>query len=396
MDYNIDMQSDITPKSPPTLLPAALITTSGGLAHLVNLLSKETIIAVDTESNGLHAYREQVCLIQFSTENADYLVDPLSLPDIAPLGRIFANPEIEKVFHAADYDLVCLKRDFGFRINNLFDTMLAARILGKTTLGLGALLEAEFGVILDKHLQRADWGKRPLTPEMLTYARFDTHYLIALRRELFPQLVDSGRWELAREDFSRLCGIEPNNNHLDETDSLPHIPGAHELTPQQYTVLLELCNYRDHIARSINRPIFKVFNAETLLAIARYCPGNPQELSKLHGMTPRAIERHGKQLLSAVRRGLEKEPQEMPRPQRPNDAYLNRLDRLRKWRKAVGAKWDVDSDIILPKDLMINIAESAPHTLEELQPMMVEAPWRYGQFGSQLLEALWPPPRKSK
>ena len=338
-------------KASDTLRSAKPITTSGDLLELVQILSAEKIIAVDTESNGLHAYREQVCLIQFSTQYGDYLVDPLANLDIAVLGQIFENPAIEKIFHAADYDILCLKRDFGFRFANLFDTMLAARILGKSTLGLGNLLEAEFGIVLDKHFQRADWGHRPLSDEMLNYARLDTHYLIALRQQLYPALVSNNRWALAQEDFSRLCNSsEPGEEN---SNPAPHIPGAHELTPQQYTVLLELCAYREQIARNINRPIFKVFNAETLLDIARYCPGNLSELSKLHGMTPRAVDRHGRQLLSAVRRGLEKEPVQMPRPVRPNDAYLNRLERLRSWRKSAGQRLKVESDIILPKEMAI-------------------------------------------
>lgn len=387
------MQSDTLPakaSAPPQA--AKPITTSGDLLELAQILASEKIIAVDTESNGLHAYREQVCLIQFSTLHADYLVDPLAKLDMTLLGPIFENPAIEKVFHAADYDILCLKRDFGFRFANLFDTMLAARILGKNTLGLGNLLEAEFGIVLDKHYQRADWGHRPLSEEMLNYARLDTHHLIALRQQLYPALVASGRWALAQEDFARLCNSsepsEENNN------SAPHIPGAHELTPQQYTVLLELCSYREQVARNINRPIFKVFNAETLLDIARYCPGNLSELSKLHGMTPRAIDRHGRQLLSAVRRGLEKEPVQMARPVRPSDAYLNRLERLRSWRKNVGLKLKVESDIILPKEIMLQLAEQAPHEPAELQTILADTPWRFQEFSSQILEAIWPPPRR--
>src|SRR4030065_1346013 len=107
------------------------INKLSGLKRLANILDDQQIIAVDTESNSLFAYREQVCMIQFSTSEADYLVDPMELQDLSPLGPIFADPKIEKTFHAAEYDLLCLKRDFGFSFTNLFDTMLAARILGR-------------------------------------------------------------------------------------------------------------------------------------------------------------------------------------------------------------------------------------------------------------------------
>src|SRR3989304_2551096 len=170
-----------------------LITHPRQLEALAKTLASEAILAVDTESNSLHAYREQVCLVQFTTSQADYLVDPLVLLDLSPLAGLFSNPNIEKIFHAAEYDLVCLKRDFGFSFANLFDTMLAARILGRPGVGLGSLLESEFGVPLDKRFQRANWGQRPLPPSLLAYARLDTHYLIDLRHRLKAALEKKRR-----------------------------------------------------------------------------------------------------------------------------------------------------------------------------------------------------------
>ena len=122
------------------LIEPIWIDHPAALVRLADVLLRQTVIAVDTESNSLFAYQEQVCLIQFSTDTNDYLVDPLVLADLSPLGPVFANPTIEKVFHAAEYDVICLKRDFGFEFNNLFDTMLAARILGRSGLGLGTTL----------------------------------------------------------------------------------------------------------------------------------------------------------------------------------------------------------------------------------------------------------------
>ena len=150
--------------------------------------------------------------------------------------------------------------------------MLAARIMGREVLGLGPLLEAEFGIVLDKRHQRADWGKRPLPEDQLSYARLDTHFLILLRNTMRKELEERGRWELAKEDFQRLSNIAERSD-IEEVH-MPRISGAHELTPQQYAVLVELCRYRDKVARSQNRPLFKVFSGDTLLEIARFCPGN--------------------------------------------------------------------------------------------------------------------------
>ena len=166
-------------------------------------LSAQDILAVDTESNSLYAYQEQVCLIQFSTREKDFLVDTLALPDLSPLEPIFKSERIMKVFHAAEYDLICLHRDYGFKFNFLFDTMIAARTLGYQNIGLGSLLEKYFHIHVEKKYQRANWGRRPLKEDMLEYARLDSHYLIPLAEILQKELRECGRWELAREDFER-------------------------------------------------------------------------------------------------------------------------------------------------------------------------------------------------
>ena len=149
-------------------------------------LAAEEVLAVDTESNSLYAYHEQVCLIQFSSCQKDYLIDAMVLSDLTPLEEIFQTDRILKVFHAAEYDLICLFRDYGFRFSYLFDTMIAARILGYDKIGLGSLLEQYFDIHMNKKYQRANWGKRPLKAEMLDYARLDSHYLIQPRCSIMP------------------------------------------------------------------------------------------------------------------------------------------------------------------------------------------------------------------
>ena len=168
------------PSSP--LQPPVWIATPVALHKLAGELTRQPRLAVDTESNSLYAYREQVCLIQFSTPETDYLVDPLALNDLSRLAPIFANPEIQKIFHAAEYDLITLKRDFGFTFTNLFDTMQATRILGYQQVGLDSILAEKFGVIVNKRFQKANWGQRPLPADLINYARLDTHYLLDLLR----------------------------------------------------------------------------------------------------------------------------------------------------------------------------------------------------------------------
>jgi ribonuclease D len=353
-------------------------------------LAQAPQVAVDTESNSLFAYHEQVCLIQFSIPGKDYLVDPLALTDLSSLAPVFSDPRIEKIFHAAEYDIICLKRDFGFQFSNLFDTMLAARILSRPEIGLGAVLEAEFGITLDKRYQRANWGQRPLPSELLAYGQMDTHFLIELRERLYGALVEQGRWELAQEDFKRLASVEGNGRTLpdDPQAACLRMSGINDLTPQQLAILVELCRYRDRIARQLNRPLFKVIGDRTLIELAAVFPASLGDLRRVYGLSPRMIDRHGQALLQAVARGMKAPPVHLPRHPRPDDAYLNRLDVLRQWRKSTGEKMGMPSDVILPRDLLTALAERNPKSSAELEDVLKESPWRLANWGPAILKIL--------
>jgi ribonuclease D len=364
-----------------------LITRPGPLRDLVERLSREPVLAVDTESNSLYAYREQVCLIQFSTPGEDILVDPLALDDLSPLSELFADPQIEKVFHAAEYDLITLKRDFDFKFENLFDTMVAARILGWEEVGLGSILKAEFRVQLNKRFQRANWGQRPLPRELLSYARLDTRFLIPLRERLKDELQEKGLLALAREDFNRLRHVN-GRAPAELPEACWRVSGAYDLSGQEAAVLQELCRYRDQVARSLNRPLFKVIGDRSLLAIATAAPGDLRELRRSGVLSPRQLQRHGEALVRAVRRGLRAKPIYPPRSPRPEDSFLARLEALRNWRKRRAREMGVSSDVVLPRDLMFTLAAENPQEGQALAEVMKDVPWRLEQFGGEILEVL--------
>lgn len=350
-------------------------------------LRRYPILAIDTESNSLFAYREQVCLIQISTGHTDYLVDPLALHDLDGLGPLFADPGIEKIFHASEYDLICLKRDFNFKFTNIFDTMQAARILGRQAVGLGSMLEGEFGIVLDKHYQRANWGLRPLPHSMLAYARLDSYYLIPLRNRLKADLEATGRWPLAAEDFQRLCNVDLPV--LDNgVDLCWRVAGGHELDHRQLAVIQELCRYRDHLAQLADVPPFKIFGNDSLLLIAQKCPANLEELRAIPGITSRKLERYGEGLLKAVQAGLQVAPVYRQSNPRPDGDYLQRIELLRAWRKKAGQAMGVESDVILPRDVLEAIAQADPHSLSNLSPLMEDLPYRLSTFGEQILKTI--------
>ena len=372
--------------SQPTQKPV-WVAQPADFQRMMQDLSRYSILALDTESNSLFAYREQVCLIQISTGQADYLLDPLALTDLSPLGPIFANPGVEKVFHAAEYDLICLKRDFGFSFENLFDTMVAGRILGRAAVGLGSILEEEFHIHLDKKFQRANWGQRPLPLPQLEYARLDSFYLVALRERLKADLIQKELWELAQEDFRRMCQVHVSANN-ENGDAVWRLIGRQDLTAQQAAVLNELILYRDQLAEAANVPVFKIMSNELLVNIAQVCPKNRERLMNVNEMHERIFRRHADGLLYAVARGLEKPPLYRKPSKRPDDRYISLLDALREWRKNFGRQIGVESDVVLPKDLLEEIARQYPETPEALKNVMETVPWRYEHYGSQILEII--------
>jgi len=367
--------------------PAKLINQQPHLRRCLGELSAHSILAVDTEANSLYAYQEEVCLIQVSSPRADYIIDPLGLDDLAPLGEIFSDPGVEKVFHASEYDINMLWDDFHFEINNLFDTMIAARILGRHKLGLDSLLEERFSIRVNKRFQRADWSKRPLPEDMLRYAQLDTHYLIEIRNWLADRLREEGRWEVAQEDFQRA-----SRAHLrSRREKLPpcwRVNGALQLDPQKAAVLDKLSELRDRLAREKDVPLFKIMGNKALVELAEQCPTSIQEIKSLSLPHKNQVLNHGQAVAQAVREGLSSPPMSPPSTPRPDDAQLARERALKDWRKHKARQVGVNSAVILPRYLVTAVAQTNPQTLGELEAVLEEVPLRFEHYGKEILQAV--------
>ena len=379
----------------PTPAAPVWIDSPEQLAAWIDAQRHAPRLAIDTESNSLHAYQERVCLIQVSTLDGDVLIDPLGRADMGALAPLFASASIEKVFHGAEYDLACLKRDFGFQIVNLFDTRLALRTLGMQPSGLADVLAQEFGVTLDKRYQRADWARRPLPPAQLEYARFDTHYLLSLRDRLAEALQNAGRWDEAVEACAHLaCTVHPGANG--GAAGFWGMTNARKLEPRQAAALRELYAWRDQTARQLDRPPFKVIGDDALLSLARVQPKEADELSGVPDLAPRLAERYAEPILAALARGRSAPPPRPPTPEPVDPAVLTRYDQLRRWRKAVAAERGVESDIVLPREVLWDIARAAPRTLPALEPVLACLPWRLHAYGPAVLTSLWGAPSSTE
>lgn len=277
------------------------VDTPSALERMLRRLQDAPSVAVDTESDSLYVYFEKICLLQLSIPGIDYLVDPLRV-DITPLGALFANQDQEKVFHAASYDILCLKRDYGFTFANIFDTMIAARLLGWKHHGLAAILEERFGVRVDKRLQRYNWGLRPLPVAALEYARSDTHYLLPLRELQIRELQACGKWAEAQRAFAREACIEPTVKRFD-VEGFWRIPGAWQLDPIGQAILRELYILRDNLAREMDWPPFKVIPNAVMVQLAVDRPSSRSGLERVKGLSQHIREHYAGKLLDAITRG---------------------------------------------------------------------------------------------
>lgn len=277
-----------------------LVAEPAALGRLIDALSAERVIALDTESNSFHVYRERVCLLQLSTRAQDWVVDPLTV-DVRPLGAVLCDGR-DTILHGADYDVRCLKREYGWRLPRLFDTMAAARRLGRAGLGLSALVEAHFGVRLSKAFQRSDWGRRPLTREQLAYAALDTRYLLPLFDLLAGELAARGALEDAWRESARIAAAEPRERVFDP-EGWRRLKGARELDPAGRAVLRALFLAREERARATDRPPFKVLGEAAMLEIARRRPRTAEALERIPGVTPSVLKRMGDALDAALAAG---------------------------------------------------------------------------------------------
>ncbi len=382
--------------------PLVMVEDAATLTKVVTDLEQASVIGIDTESDSSYTYQEKVCLIQVSDLDRDYIIDPLAIEDLSPLAPLLADRDIVKVLHGADYDVVCLRRDFGFQIRGLFDTLIAAQLLGMERIGLADLIQRFFGVELDKQYQRYNWGLRPLEPEHVDYARGDTHYLLALREIMLPRLRRLHRTRHLREECRLLEKREWSAKPFDP-DGWLDIKRAGELDEDGMRVLRQLYLYRDRQARKMDRPVYKVIPDGVLFSVAKRCPETPDELDALFRRKSALRRRHGPALVKAVLDGLDDDSPLPPlrrkrKRKRPQTKLRTRLRGRQAERVMAGLKqWRndlIESDPSLtPFTVASNatlkwIASLRPQSLEELEQVPEVRRWQVQDFGEEILELL--------
>lgn len=380
--------TEIHQVDPPALAPFRYIADPSDWAGCLRDLQAAPRLAIDLEANSMFAYQERICLIQISTVTTDYIIDPEKRIDLGGLGAIIADPAVEKVFHAAEYDLILMRRDYNWHLINLFDTMWAARILGYSQMGLANLLEKFYDVRTSKRFQKANWCRRPLSKDELAYAQKDTHYLLSLRDRLSAELEARGHTTEAEEIFLEQSRVKLPNNGFDP-DGFWHMNGTYELPADQQAALKALYLFRDREAKRRDVPHFKVLGDRTLLELAAKMPVLLADLAHIHGMSEGQTHRYGRAILEVIAESRHASPPQPPkRAPRAPDIVLNRYDRLHRWRKTRAQARGVESDVIMSRDALWSIAQSGPRALDELTALETLGPWRLATYGEEILRLL--------
>lgn len=367
------------------------IDTAEGFAGLLRELGRPGRLAIDTEAASYHRYSDRICLLQLSTEQVTVVVDTLRVPDLSAFGALLADPAVESVFHDADYDLRLLDRDHAVHAAKLFDTRVAAQLLGEPGIGLAALLEKYQGVSLDKKFQRADWSVRPLEPGMLEYAAADTHTLLPLRDLMERKLREAGRLEWAEEEFTLSATVRWGERIAEE--AYLKVKGARLLKPRALAVLRELHQWREELAQKLDRATFRVMNPEMLLLLAELQPKEVSALKGIRGLSPDQVERRGKDLIDAVARGLAIPDADLPRFERtrrppPDPAFDARLDRLKVVRNMAAERFGLQPGVLCPNGTLEGIARREPKNVAELLEVEGVRRWQAKEFGAELVAAL--------
>ena len=368
------------------------IRTTDELAAYVAGLAGAGAIALDSESDSLHHYFEKVCLVQLADPSGQaVLVDPLAGVDLAPLAPVIADPDVVKILHGADYDVTTLKRDFGFEFRGVFDTMIAARFLGRRELGLQSLARDELGIELSKGNQKDDWSERPLSAKQEAYALADVEHLHELHSRVCEKLKALGRLAWVEEECEAVSALAPARRRRDPEAYL-RVKGAERLEPRGLAVLRELYAWREARAAAADAPAFKVIDNETLLTLSARAPASLDEARAALARFPR-VRRDGEAILVAHARAAAVPEDELPRMPRggsrprPSSAVARRVDQLKAWRAEEAARTGLDVSIVLPQRLVDRVAEAAPRSPAELAEVEGIRRWRVAAFGDALVFA---------
>jgi ribonuclease D len=351
-------------------------------------------LALDCEAAGFHRYSDRLCLLQLTTERATYVIDPLGWDPSELLRGPLEDPAVEIDMHGADFDLRLLRRDLGIGLRGLFDTQIAAQLIGVESVGLAALLEARLGVKLSKKYQRADWAERPLTDGMLDYAADDTRYLMRLCDLLRAELREAGRTAWAEEECRALEQAAGSVSDAQEPeDPVTRVKGARKLSTRQVAALRTALEWRDEIARRWDKATFRVVGDGPLIEAVATQPLHVRDLTAIKGFPGRLASEEGAALLErldSIALATDDELRPYPKgarqgPARPSPEVEALAERLKNVRNRRADELGLPRGTLLANAVVLEIARAAPATMEELAGIDGMRSWKTEAVGEEML-----------
>ncbi len=353
----------------PVFVEYVYIRDASALEMLTRRLRAAERVALDTEADSLHNYFQKVCLIQLSLRAEHYLVDPLCGLEMAGFVSVLAQKPL--ILHGGDYDLRMLRASLGFRPEReVFDTMIAAQLLGYQHIGLAALIERFFAVTIPKSGQKSDWSRRPLSDKQLSYAVNDTSFLERLADRMRGELAALERLEWHKESCQAMVEATGRDAPRDAENAW-RLKGAGRLTRRQLAYRRELWLWRDELARSANLPAFRVLGNQELLELAHWGDSHPGAPLEQAPKLPRNIT--GARLATltdAIARATAMGESEWPELRRyerelPRNDSIEEIDTLRAQCAQRAQELAIAPSTLAPKAALEAIARGRPRTLVE-------------------------------
>jgi len=369
-----------------------VIETDYELENVVKVLKKKQIIAVDMEADSMFHFQEKVCLIQMKAfDYPNIIIDTLKVENLSLLNPLFANPDIKKIFHGADFDVRSLYRDYKIVINNLFDTEIGSRYVGCKKTGLRAVILDRFNVKLEKKYQKKDWSQRPLPEEMLEYSAGDVNFLLPLEQILQKELIEKNRLKWVLEECELLSSVRPVQQN--EEDRFLKIKGAGHLQPKNLLILKELLKLRTDIAKKKDKPLFKVISSNVLLKLSEQQPVSLNCLKNTRLLTEIQFSMYGQLIVEVIQKGINTEGCDLPIYPRKQSPILNvdvplRIKILKKWRDLEANRLNLSPPLLLTKHHLTSIAIKNPSTIEELNEIDELKNWQKNEFGENIIQLL--------
>ena len=363
------------------------ITTQSALDSALADMKSSKYLALDTESSSFYTYLNELCLLQYTTETSHGIIDPLCGLDLSALGRLMEDPSIQKIFHAAASDIVELKRDLGWKFENVFDTFLACKYLGHDGCSLSALAERYCGVILEKGEQKSNWKQRPLSQSQLDYAHLDTRYLPKIRDRIMPELKKLNLEDEYYQEIEFQVATLSDDAPQKDANAYARVNGVGKFSAPERGRFKAVFEIREEEAARLNIAPFRLVNNQEMIRMARQKPERTSDLKRFRG-NPRFFADRGQDLIKSLASATPIEKSRLPE-QIPFDPGTESLfQSLKGWRSKIADKRQLESGMILNNRTLKEIARRRPANLDQLRSLQLMTDWKATNYGPQILNII--------